>query len=293
MSLSSEAQALFDHARNAIPRWLTGAASAALEWLFAFTEIFDEVRAQGQDWLDITYIQNAVGAELDQHAADRGTSRRSGESDTILRDRLTNITDALTEPVLRAGVDSILTNLGKSAFLDVNDYSITGWNTRFVALAAGGSDIRLSMVSNGTNPPTIVESGRNITINYSAGVTTRSAVETLVDGDSTLIQVDIPSASGGTALAAGDAFANKRFQLSAFVVLRRDRAHCHTNGNCKAFMNRGYRMASVNRPMGYVVILPYLQGAAISVTNANAIKEYLRKNGPGGFQYYVERRLNP
>lgn len=117
MPLSSEAQALFDHAKQSLPRWLTGAASAALEWMYGFTEIMDEVRVQGQDWLDITLLENAVGVELDQHAADRGTSRRVGETDAVLRERLRQITDALTEPALKAGVDAILAGLGTCAIV--------------------------------------------------------------------------------------------------------------------------------------------------------------------------------
>ncbi len=115
MSLSSEAQALFDHAKNALPRWLTGSANAALEWLYGFTEEFAEIRAQGQDWLDITLIENASGIELDQHAKDRGTTRRENETDPALRIRLRAISDAATEPALIAGVDSILDGLGLGA----------------------------------------------------------------------------------------------------------------------------------------------------------------------------------
>ncbi len=112
MTLSSEEQALFDHAKHSLPRWLTGAASAALEWLYGFTAEFSEIRSQGQDWLDITLLENATGVELDQHAKDRGTSRRFGESDIALRARLRSVTDAVTEPALKATIDSMLDALG-------------------------------------------------------------------------------------------------------------------------------------------------------------------------------------
>lgn len=115
MSLSAEAQALFDHARKSLPRWLTRGKTAVLEWLYGYTEIFDSARQQGQDWLDITYLEYASGAELDQHAADRGTSRRSGEDDDTLRERLRNITDAVTIPALKAAIDALLTLNGLGA----------------------------------------------------------------------------------------------------------------------------------------------------------------------------------
>lgn len=108
MPLSAEQQALFDHARRALPRWLTRGKTAVLEWLHAYTQTFDSVRAQGQDWLDITYLDNATGAELDQHALDRGTFRRDGEDDDTLRERIRNITDVVTVPALKSGVDALL-----------------------------------------------------------------------------------------------------------------------------------------------------------------------------------------
>lgn len=119
MPLSSEQQSLFDHARQALPRWLTRGKNAVLEWLHAYTQIFDSVRTQGQEWLDITYLDNATGAALDQHAFDRGTTRRENEDDDTLRERLRNITDAVTEPALKAAVDTILdaNGLGESAWL--------------------------------------------------------------------------------------------------------------------------------------------------------------------------------
>jgi hypothetical protein len=192
MPLSSEEQSLFDHARNSLPRWLTSAASAALEWLYAFADVFDAARVQSQTWLDVTYIDNATGSDLDQHAADRGTSRRANETDAALRARLKNITDQVTEPALKIGINAIL-----------------------AALSLG--------------PCT-------------------------------------------------------------FVNLRRDRAHMHhSSGTSTSFMSRGYRMTGSSRPWGYIVILPY----GTTVATANAVAEYLRQNGPAGFEYFVERRLNP
>ncbi len=192
MSLSSEAQALFDHAKNAIPRFITDGKNSALEWLYAFVAIFDPVRSQGQDYLDLTYLDGATGRSLDQHARDRGTARRLGETDDTLRERLRAIEDMVTEPALKAGVNAIL---------------------------------------------------------EAAGISTDCSL----------------------------------------VNLRRDRGHFHAIGSCNAFMSRGYRMTNATRPQGYIVILPYGTTAA----TASAVAEYLRQNGPGGYNAYVERRLNP
>lgn len=191
MALSAEAQALFDHARRSLPRWLTRGKNAALEWLYAFTEIFDLTRQQGQDWLDISYLEYASGAELDQHAADRGTSRRANEDDATLRERLRNVTDAITLPALKSAIDATLAANG-----------ITG---------------------------------------------------------------------------------------AAIFSLRPNRAHCQVVGDSTAFMSRGYRMANINRPMAYIVILPYGTSAAIG----EAIAELCRLLGPAGYIAYVEIRANP
>jgi hypothetical protein len=192
MSLSSEAQALFDHAKNSLPRWLTGSANAALEWLYAFVEVFDAGRIQAQAWLDVTYLDNATGTDLDQHALDRGTTRRASETDAALRERLRNISDALTEPAIKTAVNAMLSALSLST--------------------------------------------------------------------------------------------------CAIVNLRRDRGHAHhSSGTSTAFLSRGFRMTGSSRPWGYIIILPY----GTTVATANAVSEYLRKNGPAGYHYFVERRLNP
>lgn len=191
MSLSAEAQALFDHARRSLPRWLTRGKNAALEWLYAFTQVFDVTRSQGQDWLDISFLEYASGAELDQHAFDRGTSRRAGEDDPTLRLRLRNVTDAVTVPALKTAIDAIL--------------------------AANG-----------------------------------------------LIACSIYN-------------------------LRGNRAHCQDSGTCTAFLSRGYRMANINRPMAYIVILPYGTSAVIG----EAVEELCRLLGPAGYIPYVEIRANP
>ena len=121
MSLTAEQQALFDHARKSLPRWLTRGKTAILEWLYAYTQVFDPARSQGQSWLDITYLDNCTGSDLDQHALDRGTVRRDGESDDSLRERIRNITDVVTEPALKAVVDTLLAaaSLGASHWVNL------------------------------------------------------------------------------------------------------------------------------------------------------------------------------
>jgi hypothetical protein len=139
MTLSTEAQALFDHARNSVPRWLTRGKNTVLEWLYGYTEVFDATRAQAQSWLDITYILQAFGTDLDQHAKDRGITRRSGEDDLTLQQRIIQVSDAVTQPALEANINLILAanSLGVCAFVnlrrDRGHYQVPGFSTSFAS----------------------------------------------------------------------------------------------------------------------------------------------------------------
>ncbi len=115
MPLSAEKQNLFDHAKNMLPRFLTAGVSAALEWLYAYTDEFDAARAQTSEWLEMSFISTASGRWLDQHARDRGTSRRLNEDDATLRVRLRQYEDLLTFPAIIAAVNAILVGAGGSA----------------------------------------------------------------------------------------------------------------------------------------------------------------------------------
>lgn len=191
MPLSFEAQGLFDHARRSLPRWLTKGKTTALEWLYAYVAIFDPTFLQGQEWHSLTKFQVAHGSYLDQHAIDRGTSRRLGESDTALRSRLRNITDALTIPALKTAIDQLLATSGLGA--------------------------------------------------------------------------------------------------CTLLGLRANRAHFQAVGSSSAFLSRGYRMTFADRPMTYVVILPYPATAAIG----KSVEELLRLLGPAGYISLVEIRQVP
>lgn len=122
-----------------LPRWVTAGTSAALEWLYAFVEIFDTVRMQAQAWIDDTYLDNATGRALDQHAKDRGTSRRLNETDATLRQRLRTFEDMVTEPAVVAGVNNILAGagFGPCAFVNLRraraHYHVIGSSTAFMS----------------------------------------------------------------------------------------------------------------------------------------------------------------
>jgi hypothetical protein len=137
MTLSTEAQALFDHARNSIPRWVTTGKTAALEWLYGFGEIFEAIHDLATEYLEGIFLSTAAGRWLDQHARDRDTTRRDGESDDVLRERLRQVEDAITDPALQAGINAILgvsitTGGGTITFLDAANA-----DQKVLTLAAG------------------------------------------------------------------------------------------------------------------------------------------------------------
>jgi hypothetical protein len=191
MPLSSEGQGLFDHARRSLPRWLTKGKNTALEWLYGYVAVFESAYIQGLEWYSLTKIQVASGAYLDQHAIDRGTVRRLGETDSALRSRLRSITDAVTVVALKQSIDLLLASSGLGTCTILN--------------------------------------------------------------------------------------------------LRPNRAHFQLVGSSSAFLSRGYRMTNADRPMTYLVILPFGSTSAIG----KSVEELLRLLGPAGYISLVEIRQSP
>lgn len=101
--MTPQEQALFDHAKAALPRWLEATPELA-----AFAKIVGQALAQAQTWYDYAKIREATGIWLDQHARDRGTARQAGESDASLAARLRSIQDAVTRPALETAIGFIL-----------------------------------------------------------------------------------------------------------------------------------------------------------------------------------------
>jgi hypothetical protein len=138
MPLSPEAQALFDHAKRSLPRWITSGIATVLEWLYGFVAIFDPVMLLAQEWLDGIYLDTATGRWLDQHARDRDTTRRLDEEDDVLRERLRQVEDAITDPALQRGVNAIIgasVIFGDPATITISDEDNT--TPRTISVPAG------------------------------------------------------------------------------------------------------------------------------------------------------------
>ena len=108
MSFSAHEQDMYDFAKASLPRFLFQKSTAPEDWIGPFAKIFGSAFDQVVEWLGQTYILNATGIWLDQHARDRGTARQGGESDAALRSRLRTIDDAVIPSALLAAATAAL-----------------------------------------------------------------------------------------------------------------------------------------------------------------------------------------
>lgn len=106
--LSPAEQDLFDAAKAALPSWLFSDENDSEELLAAFAKEFASALTAIDNWKDSTYILQAVGYWLDQHARDRGTRRQNGESDPALASRLRIVDDAVNLASVKTAVANAL-----------------------------------------------------------------------------------------------------------------------------------------------------------------------------------------
>lgn len=191
-------QSLYDVAKAALPSWLFAATAAIVsnpqELIGADAKVFGAVKVVIDSWLVQAHVTTATGFWLDQHAIDRNTRRRSGESDAALRLRLRQYGDVATRPALKAAINAALVQ---------------------------------------------------------AGISTPCYI----------------------------------------VNLREEKAFFAYPGGHQAvaYINRGYRMSVVGRPMRFIVILPYGTSSVLR----SAVDEIIRQLKAGGFAYSIEVRGVP
>lgn len=111
-TLNTEEQELFDTAKRSLPRFMFQKDAAPQETFGAAAKVLNLAKQQIKSWLASTYILQATGFWLDQHAIDRGTRRRSGETDAALASRIRQVEDAVTLPALTNAVNAVLTAAG-------------------------------------------------------------------------------------------------------------------------------------------------------------------------------------
>lgn len=112
MALTATEQAYFDHAKNALPRFLFQLSTAPLDVLGAYAKMMGSFDTQLNSWLTEAYIKTATAIWLDQHARDYGTTRRGAESDVALRARLGQSKNVVVARLLLIQINSILAVAG-------------------------------------------------------------------------------------------------------------------------------------------------------------------------------------
>jgi hypothetical protein len=108
--LSLEDEQLLTWLKGSLPSWMFVAVDSEI-WIAAAAalgRVFDLIN----DWFDATLIELSSGVWLEQHAADRGTSKRAGETEASLRARIRNPMDAVTKPAIQAAVTAQLATYG-------------------------------------------------------------------------------------------------------------------------------------------------------------------------------------
>lgn len=290
-ALTTDEQELFDLCRRSMPDWYID-DEIENEHVGAAAKIMGDVRAFVAELFARTYVLTSPSATsiepdwLDQLARDRGTRRRSGESDPALRERLRNIEDMITRPSLLLAVQAILAADGvvgtavmvelprDAAFFGVYT-SETGTGGTFVDPVGTG------MVFTPTVPfrvppyrPFPVQMKNKLVLSgASAGGNNGTFVTT-------------------GAVVNGAAYVNAGGVAGADVVVtwtlqKTDQNGVVLDGWRRAYFGRGYRLASRNPAI--VVILPYGTGAATE----RSVAAMLRQKAAGGVRVVVERRTIP
>lgn len=265
MAFTAEEQSLYDTLRSTLPGFFWQKATPEEIW-GGLVKVFERVRMEVSTFISQSYILDAVGVWLDQHARDRGYYRQEGETDAVLRERIRNPLDVLTRPVVLYAVNAILGTEGSPTgaalvelrqargffqdFLEGTGDSFTG---------PSGSDMVLHdsaelFLSKGSVSGTVTISGATSPANNG----TFPIVDAFLEGELTYT-----NASG-----VAEAFSGT-WRISK-----------------QAFMSRGYRMGHSGLPGVIIVILPFWTSAPVRA----AVEEALRTKKAFGFQVLVEVR---
>jgi len=290
--LSAQEQALFDWAKDALPDWYADDARAN-EFLAAAAKVLSLSQDQLNDWLvRQTRILDADGPTgttpdwLNQHARDRGTSRRLDETSDSLRFRLRNIPDAVTRPALLAAITQVLADagvVGAPGLVELPrdgawigpDTPATGAQGTFASL--GGGDFSFTPDTPITFPP-FDPVFPNIAFKTTfsgatAGGNNGTFVITGIVGNAWKYH----NASGVAGADVAVAWSIQRYDAGGNAQGNRERTYCR----------RGYRSSS--RLPTIVVILPF----GTTDSTGRIVTEMLRHTKGAGVKLIVERRTSP
>lgn len=287
MSLTTDEQALYDFAKNSLPRWLF-ATPRAEEELGAFVKIFNRARQQIVFWASQTYLFNALGASagepdwLEQHAHERGTGRQLGETNAALAERLRNQEDALTRAALLTLINAML----DAAAVTSNNYGLVE-----LRRDRGFMVTRAQVTGVGAGPDAFTKSGTTMTLTLAAAPFEGWMLGTTL----TLTGATSGANNGSFPITAFVGDAGVRYTNASGVVETFGgtwKVNAPIDGRKDAYLSRGYRMTSnarVTGMPGLLAILPYPTAEGLRL----AVVEALRLRKMAGIPVSAERRLNP
>ena len=299
MALTANEQQLFDLAQAMMPHWFVNDRDN--EFLGLAAKVMGSARVQAEHWRDMAKILLAVGATatepdwLNQHAADRATSRQDGETDPALRERLRNVPEALTRTSLLTAVIDIVAEAGEAttgiAMVELpRDKAFLGKQNPFTGTLGeftgpvGGVMTFTPNVLPWPDPPfsgIISPNGRILkrTITF-AGSDSAGNDGTFVTSGLAGNGVTYPNASGVAEVDVSTAWSVDRFDINDKIV---------TENRADAYYGRGYRMGRKGRTAAIIVILPF----GCTEGTRQSVLEMLRQKKGAGVIGIVECRINP
>jgi len=290
VSLSAREQALFDWGRTTLPGWYADDARAN-EVLTAGAKVFGRVMDQVEDWLAVqTRILLADGPTsttphwLNQHAKERDTAQRSGESLDELRARLRTFSDAVTRPPIMASINALMAaaSLPDAAAVELpRDQAYTGAFTSdsgtggtFTSLGGGLMSFEPDTAFSGPPFSSIYGWTRALIISGAASAGNDGTFAT------TGVVGDGAKFANGTGVAGADA-------TVSWTLEKKDSTGNVIDGFSMVYASRGYRCGG---PLPVVIIiLPFGTSDGL----AAAVAELVRQRKAAGMRVVIERREIP
>ena len=288
MALTTTEQALYDWARNALPKLLFAAARPE-EILNAYVKIFDAARGELATQKLRSYIKDATGIWLDLHGSDHGILRREGESDASYSARIANTEDAVTRPFLISAAQEII------------DADLVGGSVAMVEVRRDGIYLGSYTARTGTGgeftgtPPDMeftpdVDFPLPLEVGFARSgaqgnprITFSGSLSAGNDGTFEITglngaAVQLSNGSGVAEVDAGTSWTVERYDVDDNV----------RDGFSRAYLSRGYRLGGTGHPM-IIYILPYNSTAA----HQAAVLDMSRQKDAGGVHAIVEYRQSP
>lgn len=290
MALTATEQRLFDWAKAQLPEWFVHGEREE-EFLAAAAKQHGIALELAQNWLGQTMILVAVGPTggdadwLNMHAGERNTSRQDPEGDPALRQRIRNVEDAITPPILLKAAQDIVDAEGIVGTVAMVEMPAQGAYTRLLVADTGvGGEFSLDAPFAQFKPDTKPKAPWLLsgdTLVLAGSLTPANDGSYSISSSSPLAGDNIRYTNGGAVpeVDPGVSWTHyKKNKVTPFEVVDEFQS---------SFASRGYR--TVTRKPTIIMILPFGCTDSTSVS----VLEMLRQKKGGGVVGLVECRTIP